>query len=182
KDSRVSIGTVCIQILSTTEFFEIIPLRENFLKVFLEELGVIFKNIGEDNGVKCFEEAKREALNIVRISFKEGQRKPSELYNHVVNCFDTSKNQHPKKRVPINIKSILKISKTISLLHLFPPEYFEKQEINVLVTLMLLIDKFVSLSQFQKASDISIMLKCSILCRSLVRNYISMGIKPDDVM
>ncbi|CAG8502590.1 2574_t:CDS:10 [Acaulospora morrowiae] len=180
-DNKVSIGTVCAQVLSTAEFFEIIPLRESFLKIFLEELGVIFKSVYEESGVKDSEEAKKEAHNIAKISFKEDQRALPELYNYVANCFDASTN-HSKKKVLINIKSILKINKIISLLHLFPLEYFEKPEVNVLVTLALLIDKFVSLSHFQKASEIATILKCSILCRSLVRNYISLGIKQDDIV
>lgn len=206
--NNISIGTVCVQALSSAEFFEIKSLRginelkftcschvtsliddffdlnklfpDNFLDNYLQELGAIFKNLSEDPDVKRLGEAMKEANAISLISQNEEKRKLSELHNFI-RCFETTK-QKSTKKIPINDKYIQKISRLISLLYLFPTEYFPKQEINILITLSLLIDRFISHAHFQKFSEVVNILKCSVTCRNLIRKFMSTPIRQDDVL
>ncbi|CAG8462862.1 6141_t:CDS:10 [Diversispora eburnea] len=178
----ICIGTVCIQALSSAEFFEIKPLRDNFLENFLQELGILFKSVYEDFEVKKSENAKKDALTISLISLNEEKRTPSELHNFIKKCFEPTANLKSIKKIPINDKYIQRISRLITLLHLFPMEYFEKREINILITLSLLIDRFIFQAHLQKYQETVNILKCSVICRNLVRKFMSAPIKQDDIL
>lgn len=105
---------------------------------------------------------------------------PNMLKN-VISCFNESIGTINPVTC-FSLTSINKIIKYFNFLHLFPMEYFTKQEINDLSLLTLLVDKWLSLIKIESWDEFLEILKCSILCRSLICKFISYMNRKDDIL
>ncbi|GBB89028.1 hypothetical protein RclHR1_15690003 [Rhizophagus clarus] len=169
---EVSIGTLCLRHLKSAEFFELKPLRDNFVKVYLEEISKCFKQIEISN-------ENNKELDIILVIGQQSDR--PNMLKSVISCFNESvETINPKICFPST--SINKLIKYFNLLHLFPMEYFTKKEVNDLSLLILLIDKWISLIKVESCDEFLDILKCSILCRSLMCKFISCMNRKDDIL
>ncbi|CAB4383050.1 unnamed protein product [Rhizophagus irregularis] len=169
---EISIGTLCLQHLKSAEFFELKPLRDNFVRVYLEEIFKCFKQI------KISNESNKE-LDIILVIGQ--QLEGPNMLKNVISCFNESIGTINPVTC-FSLTSINKIIKYFNFLHLFPMEYFTKQEINDLSLLTLLVDKWLSLIKIESCDEFLEILKCSILCRSLICKFISYMNRKDDIL
>ena len=116
------------------------------------------------------------------ILFISLQNQPSErlnLLDDIISCFNGNIDT-PK--TCFSLTNINNITKYFNLLCLLPMEYFTKQEISDLSLLILLVDKWVSVIKTENYYEVSDIIKCSILCRSLICKFISYTNKKDDIL
>ncbi|CAG8653185.1 5207_t:CDS:10 [Funneliformis caledonium] len=176
---EISVRTLCLQLLKSAEFFELKSLRNIFVKIYLEEIYNCFQHIRDEEMISNGNH--KELDMILLISLQGQQSEKSNLMDNVTSCFNNSFNNINQKFC-VSLKSIDKIAKFIALLHLFPMEYFTKQEIGNLSLVILLIDKWVSFLKTESYEEVTSTIKCSILCRSLIRKFIAYTNKKDDVL
>ena len=133
---------------------------------------------------KCFQQVEisnesNKELEIILLIGQQSDR--PNLLDNVVSCFNKSIDTiDPKTR--FSLTNINKIIKYFNLLHLFPMEYFTKQEISSLSLLTLLVDKWVSVIKVENWDEFLDIIKCSILCRSLICKFISYMNRKDDIL
>jgi hypothetical protein len=103
-----------------------------------------------------------------------------DILDNVVSCFN-ERIDTIDQNTCFSLTSINRIIKYFNFLHLFPMEYFTKQEINSLSLLTLLVDRWVSVVKVENCSEFLDIIKCSILCRSLICKFVSYTSKKDDI-
>ncbi|CAG8539690.1 3268_t:CDS:2, partial [Scutellospora calospora] len=172
-NKEISMENVYIQVLSSAEFFELQPLRE--------ELSIVFQNIrdvnmlGSDNNFK-------EMDMIIEITSRCHQQSSSVLLDSILHCFSSSSDKSSLYANFLPDEKIQKIQRFITLLHLFPSEYFDRWEVNCLSALILLIDKVIFMSQSRQSNMLINLLKSAVLCRSLIQNFFLATTKQDDLL
>ncbi|CAG8553412.1 19385_t:CDS:10, partial [Dentiscutata erythropus] len=179
-NEEISMESICIQILHSAEFFELQPLRDVFLKVYLEELLSVFKNACGVNMIESDNDIKEIGM-IIEIASRWHQQASSVLLDSILPCFSSPLNKQSRSN-NLTDEATQKIHRLVMLLHLFPSEYFDRWEVNCLSALILLIDKVILMSQIQQSNIPINHLKNAILCRSLIRKFFLATTKQDDLL
>ncbi|RIA92016.1 Urb2/Npa2 family-domain-containing protein [Glomus cerebriforme] len=117
-------------------------------------------------------------LNIILLICQQAEK--SSLLNDVISCFN--ENIDSKDSKTCFSLTINKIIRYFNLLHLFPIEYFTKQEISNLSLLTLLVDKWVSVIKAENCGEFLNIIKCSILCRNLICKFTPYMNRKDDII
>ncbi|CAG8516689.1 14477_t:CDS:10 [Cetraspora pellucida] len=180
-NGEISMENIYIQVLHSAEFFELKPLRDIFLKVYLEELSSVFKKVCDENMIESDDDSKEMDM-IIEIVSKWHQQTSSVMLDSIFLCFSSSSNKQSWSNNFLTDESIQKIHRLVTLLHLFPLEYFDRWEVNCLSALILLVDKVILLSQSQQSDITMNLLKSAILCRGLIRKFFLATTKQDDLL
>ncbi|CAG8775410.1 2775_t:CDS:2, partial [Racocetra persica] len=179
-NEEISMESIFIQILHSAEFFELKSLRDIFLKVYLEELSSIFKKVCDENMIESDDDSKEIGM-IIEIASKWHQQASPVILDSIFPCFSSSSSDKQSwSNNFLTDESIQKIHRLVTLLHLFPSEYFDRWEVNCLSALILLIDKVILMSQSQQSNPN--FLKSAILCRGLIRKFFLSTTKQDDLL
>ncbi|CAG8512640.1 9264_t:CDS:10 [Cetraspora pellucida] len=178
---EISMESIYIQVLHSAEFFELKPLRDIFLKVYLEELSSVFKKVCDEKMIESDDDSKEMDI-IIEIASKWNQQTSSVMLDSIFSCFSSLSNKQSWFNNFLTDESIQKIHRLVTLLHLFPLEYFDRWEVNCLSALILLVDKVLLVSQSQQNNITMDLLKSAILCRGLIRKFFLATTKQDDLL
>ncbi|RUS17322.1 Urb2/Npa2 family-domain-containing protein [Endogone sp. FLAS-F59071] len=161
-----TITSLNVQMLRTAHFYELEAIRDCFMKVFFSQFFNFLKTIPTSHSKEStkFSSPTSSLLDLIA-SIDRNTQIPTllaaALPNFTTSIDAPSEEQHA---------ALHKIASYISLLHLFPLEYYDRQERNSVLAVTFLVDRWIAEGATdlnRRESDYSAAARSWLMCRSI---------------